>query len=70
MLKCFVLLMQYFYSISGFLDFITYNDEYDEENYLYDENEEDTMEEETQTFLPVFTSSPTTYRIIEGHTAR
>ena len=62
--------MQNFYSISDFTDFITYNDEYDEENYLYDESEEDTMEEETQTFLPVFTSSPSTYRIIEGHTAR
>ena len=52
-------------------DFFTYNDEYDEENYLYDEDTEDLdIEEISTTFLPVFTSSPTVYRVTEGHTAR
>ena len=51
------------------LDFFTYNDEYDEENYEYDE---DTSSEEEQaaTFLPNFISSPTVFRVKEGHTAR
>lgn len=54
-------------------DFFTYNDRYDEENYEYDYPEEEghQIHEEVQTtFLPVFTSSPTVYRVSEGHTAR
>lgn len=54
-------------------DFFTYNDRYDEENYEYDypEGEVHEFSEEVQTtFLPVFTSTPTVYRVSEGHTAR
>lgn len=54
-------------------DFFTYNDRYDEENYEYDYPEEEghqNHEEVQTTFLPVFTSSPTVYRVSEGHTAR
>ena len=53
------------------LDFFTYNDEYDEENYEYDEDEDTSSEEEqAATFLPNFISSPTVFRVKEGHTAR
>jgi len=47
--------------------FYTYNDNYSEENYEY--NEEVEVEEEAN-FLPVFESSPTVYRVRRGNTAR
>ena len=46
--------------------FFTYNDNYSEENYEYEEG----SEEEEDTFLPVFLSAPTTYRVTRGNTAR
>jgi len=47
--------------------FYTYNDNYSEENYEY--NEEVEVEEEAN-YLPVFESSPTVYRVRGGNTAR
>ena len=50
-----------------FPGFYTYNDNYSEENYEY--NEEVEVEEEAN-FLPIFESSPTVYRVRQGNTAR
>ena len=54
------------------LDFFTYNDEYDEENYDYQAgpDSEDYQEETDSTFLPVFVTAPRVYRVTAGHTAR
>ena len=46
--------------------FYTYNDNYSEENYEY----EDIEEEEETSFVPVFQTSPTVYRVQQGNTAR
>ena len=50
-----------------FPGFFTYNDNYSEENYEYNEEEE---AEEEANFLPMFVSSPTVYRVRRGNTAR
>merc|ERR1711915_407934 len=50
-------------TISGYY---TYNDNYSEENYEY----ENVKEEEEYSFVPVLQSSPTVYRVKRGHTAR
>eukprot|EP00090_Calanus_glacialis_P006255 TRINITY_DN1488_c0_g1_i3.p2 TRINITY_DN1488_c0_g1~~TRINITY_DN1488_c0_g1_i3.p2 ORF type:complete len:238 (-),score=70.33 TRINITY_DN1488_c0_g1_i3:720-1433(-) len=47
--------------------FYTYDDNYSEENYEY--NEEVEVEEEAD-FVPVFESSPMVYRVRRGNTAR
>ena len=50
-----------------FPGFYTYDDNYSEENYEY--NEEVEVEEEAD-FVPVFESSPMVYRVRRGNTAR
>ena len=49
-----------------FAGYFTYNDNYSEENYEY----EDVEERKEANFVPVFQSSPTVYRIQRGDTAR
>lgn len=50
----------------SFSGYYTYNDNYSEENYEY----ENVEEEEEYSFVPVLQSSPTVYRVKRGHTAR
>ena len=50
----------------SFSGYYTYNDNYSEENYEY----KDAEEEEEDSFVPVFQSSPTVYRVKRGYTAR